>query len=123
MTVMTFWSSSSVAPWRITISTTSLPSDGEPVAVVRRDDLPRKTACGDPCRVRILDRGIEVRQDELLRPRLASQIAGPLRRQMPIHRQRLRERAFRQQQIAPCGPARELGRGPGVPCVHEPATK
>src|SRR5438445_10155500 len=101
MTVMTFWSSSSVAPWRITISTTSLPSDGEPVSVVRRDDLPRKAARGDLRRVRILDRRIEVRQDELLRRRVTSQIAGPLRRQMPIHGHRLRERTLRQQQIAP----------------------
>src|SRR2546425_6174692 len=120
ITATTRWTSASVAPCRITISTLA-PSDLEPIPVLRGRHGPLEPGPRLPRRVRSLYRRIEVGQDEPLGPGPAGQLTRPERREVAVDRHRLRERALREQQVAPCGPARQLGARPRVAGVDEPA--
>src|SRR3989442_6732678 len=120
ITATTRWTSASVAPCRITINTLA-PSDLEPIPVLRGRHGHLEPSPRLPRRVRSLYRRIEVVHDEPLGPGPAGQLTRPERREVAVDRHRLRERALRQQQVAPCGPARQLGARPGIAGVDEAA--
>src|SRR2546422_4365778 len=120
ITATTRWPSAPVAPCRITLSTLP-PSDPEPIPVLRGGHGPLEPGPRLPRRVRSLYRRIEVGQDKPLGPGPAGQLTRPERREVAVDRHRLRERALREQQVAPCGPARQLGARPRVAGVDEAA--
>src|SRR2546428_3259886 len=120
ITATTRWTSASVAPCRITISTLA-PSDLEPIPVLRGRHGPLEPGPRLARRVRSLYGRIEVGQDEPLGPGPAGQLTRAERREVAVDRHRLRERALREQQVAPCGPARQIGAGSRVAGVDEAA--
>src|SRR3989449_4752293 len=122
ITATTRWTYASVARCRITISTLA-PSDLEPIPVLRGRHGPLEPGPRLPRRVRSLYRRIEVGQDEPLGRGPAGQLTRPERREVAVDRHRLRERALREQQVAPCGPARQLGARSRVAGVDETALR
>src|SRR3989441_5868131 len=120
ITATTRWTSASVAPCRITISTLP-PSDPEPIPVLRGRHGSLEPGPRLPRRVRSFYRRIEVGQDELLGPGSAGQLARAERCEVALDGHRLGERALREQQVAPCGPARQVGAWPRVAGVDEAA--
>src|SRR2546428_5931315 len=122
ITATTRWTSASVAPCRITISTLAS-SDPEPIPVLGGRHGPLEPGPRLPRRVRSFYRWIEVGQDEPLGPGPAGQLTRPERREVAVDRHRLRERAPRHPQVAPCRPPPPLPAPPPLPPPHAPPSR